>query len=131
MRMPSISSGCGGKLLVLIFSLVFTLATAEIVLRFASIGYGGIPIDGHPAAMHEIVGAYNAWLQQTDVPKLLFHAQPGAIVTPRLVRWCQDSLKNLETVDLGEGIHYLQEDHPRAIGEHVARWYQDTVQAGG
>ena len=90
-----------------------------------------IPIDGHPAVMHEIVGAYNAWLQQTDVPKLLLHAQPGAIVTPRLVRWCQDSLKNLETVDLGEGIHYLQEDHPRAIGEHVARWYLDTVQAGG
>ena len=90
-----------------------------------------IPIDGHPAVMHEIVSAYNAWLQQTDVPKLLLYAQPGAILTPRLVRWCRDSLKNLKTVDLGEGLHYLQEDHPRAIGQHVARWYLDTVQAGG
>ncbi len=90
-----------------------------------------IPIDGHPAVMHEIVSAYNAWLQQTDVPKLLLHAQPGAIVTPRLVRWCRDSLKSLETANLGEGLHYLQEDHPRAIGERVARWYVDAVQAAG
>ena len=42
-------------------------------------------------------------------PSYFSMAQPGGIVTPRLVRWCQDSLKNLETVDLGEGIHYLQE----------------------
>ena len=58
-------------------------------------------------------------------------AQPGAILTPRLVRWCRDSLKNLDTVDLGKGLHYLQEGHPRAIGEQVARWYLDTMQTGG
>ena len=30
-----------------------------------------LPIGGEPADVTEIVGAYNAWLQETDVPKLL------------------------------------------------------------
>ncbi|RMH87866.1 MAG: haloalkane dehalogenase, partial [Calditrichaeota bacterium] len=33
-------------------------------------------------------------------------------------------LKNLHSVDIGRGIHYLQEDNPHGIGEAVAKWYQ-------
>jgi haloalkane dehalogenase len=40
----------------------------------------------------------------------------------QMVEWCKVNLKNLETVDLGEGIHYLQEDHPNQIGAELARW---------
>jgi len=89
-----------------------------------------IPIDGEPADVHEGVVAYNAWLQETEIPKLLFFARPGAILGEDLVDWCREHLTNLEVVDLGKGVHYLQEDHPDAIGEHIARWYVEAVQVG-
>jgi haloalkane dehalogenase len=83
-----------------------------------------IPIDGHPADVHEAVVAYNHWLTQTDLPKLFFHAQPGGIVDAEGVAWCREHLSNLETVDIGKGIHYVQEDNPHLIGESIAAWYQ-------
>ncbi len=82
-----------------------------------------IPIDSHPADVAEIVQNYNKRLQESDLPKLLFYAHPGGIVTSTMVEWCQQTLKNLTTIDIGEGIHYLQEDNPHFIGLEVAKWY--------
>ncbi len=81
-----------------------------------------IPIAGQPADVVEIVNAYNAWLQETALPKLLFHASPGALGTSPMIEWAKAHLENLETVDLGAGIHFLQEDHPHAIGRELERW---------
>lgn len=81
-----------------------------------------LPIAGEPTDVVEAVEAYNVWLQRTELPKLLLHATPGAILPPPLVEWCRANLENLETVDLGAGIHYLQEDHPHEIGETLANW---------
>jgi haloalkane dehalogenase len=86
-----------------------------------------LPIGGEPADVTEIVGAYNAWLQETDVPKLLLHAEPGAITRAPLVEWCKANLKELEVVHVGAGIHYLQEDNPDGIGKAVADWYRRKV----
>jgi haloalkane dehalogenase len=41
------------------------------------------------------------------------------------VNWSKANLKNLETIDLGQGIHYLQEDHPKAIGKALANWIKE------
>ncbi|HLZ68916.1 MAG TPA: haloalkane dehalogenase [Dehalococcoidia bacterium] len=82
-----------------------------------------IPIAGEPADVAAAVAAYNAWLQQTELPKLLLHATPGVTLGAPLVAWCRQSLKNLTTADLGPGLHFLQEDNPHGIGEALARWY--------
>lgn len=63
-------------------------------------------------------------LQQTEIPKLLFHATPGVIVTAPVVEWARQNLKSLQTVDIGPGIHYVQEDNPHEIGQHLAEWYR-------
>ena len=81
-----------------------------------------IPIDGKPADVHEAVAAYSAWLQESETPKLLVEARPGAIMPRQLAEWVKESFPNLTTVDVGKGLHYIQEDHPRAIGRAVARW---------
>lgn len=81
-----------------------------------------IPIDGKPADVHQIVTDYNKWLQETELPKLLFYANPGALINASMVDWSETHLKNLETFNLGQGIHYLQEDHPSAIGKALANW---------
>jgi haloalkane dehalogenase len=82
-----------------------------------------IPIDGKPADMQEIVAFYSGRLQQSDLPKLLFYASPGGIIDAKTLEWCRKHLKNLTTVDIGQGIHYLQEDNPHLIGEELAKWY--------
>lgn len=82
-----------------------------------------IPVDGSPADVHAVVADYNHWLQQSDLPKLLFTATPGAIINSDAAEWCRRHLRSLTVCDLGEGIHYLQEDHPHAIGRELAAWY--------
>ena len=82
-----------------------------------------VPIAGEPADVVEAVTAYNAKLQESDLPKLLFYATPGALMTAPVVEWCKANLKNLQTVDLGTGIHFLQEDHPHKIGAELAKWH--------
>jgi len=83
-----------------------------------------IPIEGQPADVTEAVESYSLKLQQSELPELLFYATPGAIVPPMLVEWCRQNLKNLKTVDVGQGVHYLQEDHPHLIGTEIASWYK-------
>ncbi len=82
-----------------------------------------IPVDGKPENVFNIVTAYNNWLQETEIPKLLLYVSPGAIVTADVVEWSVANMKNLEVVDLGEGRHFVQEDHPDEIGEAISDWY--------
>lgn len=83
-----------------------------------------IPIAGEPSDVNEAVLKYNAKLVDWDIPKLLFYAEPGVILPKSMVAWCEVNLKNLTSINLGHGIHYLQEDHPHAIGREIAEWYQ-------
>lgn len=82
-----------------------------------------IPIDGKPTDMHSLISNYCQKLQNSNLPKLLFYATPGGIVTPKVVEWSKEKLKNLKTVDIGSGIHYIQEDNPHKIGEELSKWY--------
>jgi haloalkane dehalogenase len=83
-----------------------------------------VPIEGKPEDVVRIVSEYNKKLQQWDVPKLLFYANPGTIFPKAMVKWCQEHLTNLTTVDLGKGYHFLQEDHPIKIGEEIVKWLE-------
>ena len=83
-----------------------------------------VSIDGEPADVTEIVQAYSEWFGKSDVPKLLLYAQPGALVQGPMVEWCRKNMRNLETVDIGAGSHFVQEDHPHEIGEAIAEWYR-------
>ncbi len=81
-----------------------------------------IPIAGHPVDVHATIETYAAWLQRTPLPKLLVHADPGVLIPPPLVDWAKAHLANLTSVHVGPGIHYLQEDHPHAIGAAIELW---------
>ena len=85
-----------------------------------------IPIEGNPADMQQIISSYSQWLQQTDIPKLLFYAQPGAIIGEELVAWSKKKLPNLTAVDIGPGSHFIQEDNPHKIGSELAAWIQNN-----
>lgn len=82
-----------------------------------------IPIEGEPPEVVEVVSRYNLWLQETELPKLMFYATPGALMTAPVVAWASKAFKNLTAIDIGEGIHFVQEDAPQLIGQGLASWY--------
>jgi haloalkane dehalogenase len=82
-----------------------------------------VPLDGSPADNTAVVEAYREWLTRTDLPKILFHSNSGIAIKAPQVAWCRDNLSNLDVVDLGEGIHFVQETHPETIGSELSKWY--------
>lgn len=83
-----------------------------------------IPIAGTPKDVTEIVSAYSDWLKNTQLPKLLLHATPGGLIGAPVVEMLKQTLPNLETVDIGAGVHFVQEDNPHGIGRAIRDWYR-------
>jgi len=83
-----------------------------------------VPIGNRPPHTTQVVAHYNEWLQTTDKPKLMLYAKPGALNGPAAAEWMVEHVKNIETVYVGKGLHYLQEDQPEAIGRAIADWYR-------
>ena len=84
-----------------------------------------VPLDGNPKHTYEIIKAYGEWLKESSIPKLFFYAHPGAIILKDTVEYIKSNFSNLKTVDIGEGLHFIQEDNPHQIGEEIAKWYKE------
>ncbi len=80
-----------------------------------------IPLEGEPADVVEIVAAYGAWLEGSDVPKLFVNAEPGTILTGAQREFCRTWPNQTEVTVPGS--HFIQEDSAMAIGEAIAAWY--------
>lgn len=84
-----------------------------------------IPIEGEgPTDVEEIVKSYSAWLAETGIPKLFVAAEPG-FFTPGCLK-AMKHWKNQKVVSV-PGLHFLQEDSPHEIGEHIYEFLRDTV----
>jgi haloalkane dehalogenase len=81
-----------------------------------------LPIAGEPPEIVALVERYRDWLAASPLPKLLFTVEPGVLIPPPVAAWCRDHVPNLEVVALGAGLHFVQEDHPHALGRELARW---------
>ena len=74
-----------------------------------------IPIDGAPQTTVRIAQAYADFMAKSPIPKLFINAEPGAILTGRPREFCR-TWPNQTEVTVG-GVHFVQEDSPKAIGE--------------
>ena len=84
-----------------------------------------IPIGGTPADVNVMLQRAFDALRSSRFPKLFFVATPGSTVSPAFADAFAASLQDCKVVQLGEGTHNLQEDHPDHIGKTVAQWIQD------
>ncbi len=87
-----------------------------------------IPTGGEPADVHEIVSAYAQWLPTSDLPKLMLYGEPGMLPPPHL-EMARTQYENLELVNVGAGLHFIQEDQPDTIGITIADWLERMVYA--
>lgn len=81
-----------------------------------------VPIGGEPAETTELTYKISEFLTSSQIPKLLFHVSPGALVPPASVQWLEANALNLQTIYLGEGQHFIQEDYPSEIGAGLSQW---------
>lgn len=79
-----------------------------------------LPIDGEPEDMVRVIEANEAWLSGEEVPKLYVNAEPGSIMRDR-VRERVRSWPNQTEVTVA-GVHFIQEDSGREIGQAIAEW---------
>jgi haloalkane dehalogenase len=86
-----------------------------------------LPIDGEPETTVRIAQAYADFLAKSPIPKLFVNAEPGAILTGRLREFCR-TWPNQTKVTV-KGVHFVQEDSPREIGEAVSRFVR-TLREG-
>ena len=89
-----------------------------------------LPIAGQPADVVATLEKAHAALAASSYPKLLFSADPGAIVSPALAEEFAHKLRDCRLVKLGAGLHYLQEDHPETIGRSVAEFIAEVEERG-
>ena len=82
-----------------------------------------VPIDGKPKYTNDLIKDYSQWLQKSKLPKIFFYAHPGGIIKKKDVTWVKKNIPNLKSVDIGKGIHFIQEDNPHFIGAELAKWY--------
>jgi haloalkane dehalogenase len=88
-----------------------------------------LPIEGQPADVAAISAHDHRALRLSTYPKLLFAGDPGALISAQQAKEFASTLANCHFVDLGPGAHYLQEDHPDAIGKAIADWLPPIVEA--
>ena len=80
-----------------------------------------IPLDGEPADVVAVVADYASWLAEDDsVPKLFVRAEPGALITERVLEYCRGWPNQTEVTVPGN--HFLQEDSPAEIGAALKNW---------
>jgi haloalkane dehalogenase len=84
-----------------------------------------IPVDGEPADVVEIVAASADFLSKSQVPKLFFRVEPGAILANDEDLAFIRSLPALTEVEVA-GRHYVQEDSPDEIGRAIVAWMRTS-----
>jgi haloalkane dehalogenase len=100
-----------------------TPASRKPILRFPR----ELPIAGEPQDVYTMIEQDHAALQTSEYPKLMFCGDPGALISPAAAEAYAARLRNCRLIKLGAGTHYLQEDHPDAIGRALSAWIADIA----
>jgi len=87
-----------------------------------------IPIEGEPEDVWEMFSNFAEWFVISCIPKLQIYVSPGIITTLESVEFNQDTLINYESLYVGHGLHFIQEDHPQKIGRGIADWFRRNFQ---
>lgn len=95
-----------------------TVESRKPIWKFVS----QVPFNGKPELTAAIVKNYREKLQNSDIPKLFFYAEPGAFMPEPVRNWIIKNIPNMQVVNIGPGTHFIQEDNPELIGTKLREW---------
>ncbi len=81
-----------------------------------------VSIAGIPENTTGIIKNYMEKLYNSKLPKLLLYGEPGALIKKEEIRMLRDRCSNLTIQNIGQGIHFLQEDNPENITAEITKW---------
>ncbi len=84
-----------------------------------------LPIVGSENETFRAIKKIEAFLSECSFPILLFTARPGGIIRQERITWFSNTVTDLTIKDIGNGIHFVQEDNPSAIAEGIVEWARD------
>ena len=76
-----------------------------------------IPINSEPKEVFEKFNLFLDWMKTNNIPKLFINGNPGSILVGKQREFCRSWLNQREVTV--KGLHFLQEDSPREIGEAI------------
>ncbi len=82
-----------------------------------------VPLDGEPEWVVDRLHTYTHWLADSEHPKLLLYADPGALVSQELAADIALNWRNIEAQLVGPALHYIQEDLGPEVGQAIVAWY--------
>lgn len=85
-----------------------------------------LPLDNN--ITNQLIDAYSILLQQSKLPKLMIYSIPGFVTSIATVMWAKEHLPNLEIIEIGEALHFAQENDPVMMGESISIWLQALEQ---
>ena len=90
-----------------------------------------IPVNGEPKDVHDVVAAYQGWMEQNALPKLFIRGEPAALMREgdnRLQaarRWSNQTeieVPGDPNAEFPAANHYIQEQCPDEIGAALFEW---------
>ena len=84
-----------------------------------------VPIGGEPITTQDILSSLLDSLRQgslSTIEKQLIYATPGAMMPPHMAEFCKAEFPNLQIRSIGEGLHFIQEDHPHEIAKAITEF---------
>jgi pimeloyl-ACP methyl ester carboxylesterase len=96
-----------------------TIESRKPIRRFPEM----LPLDPNmEGEVYTIVQKLEAALSEFKFPMLLIKSSPGAVIPESRVNWLKERIPHLVVMDIGAGIHYIQEDNPEGIGNCILEW---------
>lgn len=86
-----------------------------------------LPLDDRKGDTWEQIRDTEQGLEDMPQRMLLLAFRPGAILRRERVAWLQRKLPDLQVMDCGRGLHFVQEDQPESIATNLDAWLREKA----
>jgi len=81
-----------------------------------------LPIEGRENEAFREIKKIEESLPSFEFPMLLVRATPGAVIPEAKAEFLKKRISDLTVSNIGNGLHYLQEDNPEGIARAILEW---------
>lgn len=95
-----------------------TVESRAVLLQYIN----ELPFGNKENRVKQIIDNYNAFLQNTDIAKLLLYSIPGFTTSIANISWAKKNLTNLTVSEIGLGLHFAQETSHSLFSKYLNNW---------